>query len=495
MNRTALEAGMTIHQGAYDAYCRYLAAKPVLHPYHTVKKGILNLLRHPATVSRAQQIIGLIADNLVSITHSQSGPRPLAKYLATTLRRSTGAAPEIIFQAGRHTALYRSVLLPDYAKDQLKSQGDLRNHAVDAIILACDLPSVTALENPNWSKTRRDVVVWTKQVRAAAPTMIHGLPRVEPVPFVEFFEEDAGNGYRTIALSAFNWNRRRKAAHKIDPFGKTAAGIPCKRCPAATVFAELRKNGTACTTQIGAIAHQGLRQALLNQIGDAPAALIRWLQRTTQAGLRNRNMSSHPADRERLRLLETFVATPVADFLKPEQPATIPWVIGIRCLNLDTGGPRKVNVRRAINGNPAAQFYQSEAVVREMYVGYPMDHGKLNRRRPILFAVSQIGEVSGRHPRGWVQVDVAPDSPLRGRPLGATGELANFRQEWEAAFAELCKMEGIAKMFRLTQGCVVEKLDGTQFQLRNFDRAEPWMALNSFKDIHRIHRSPLRVMQ
>ena len=99
------DAGLVVHDDAYNAFCDYLRQKVVLHPYHTIKKGMLNLLRRPATAERAQQLIGMIADNLVTITATQRAPRPLARYLATKIRQRTGRSPEIAYRAGRHTAL------------------------------------------------------------------------------------------------------------------------------------------------------------------------------------------------------------------------------------------------------------------------------------------------------------------------------------------------------------------------------------------------------
>jgi hypothetical protein len=49
------------------------------------------------------------------------------------------------------------------------------------------------------------------------------------------------------------------------------------------------------------------------------------------------------------------------------------------------------------------------------------------------------------------------------------------------------------KLFHLTQGCVVEKMDGRRFQLRSFDTAEAWMKASSFRDIRCVYRSPLVV--
>ena len=55
---------------------------------------------------------------------------------------------------------------------------------------------------------------------------LEGLPRVEPVEFVAFFEQDLGGGYCSIDLSAFNWNRRRKAAlsSSCDGGGSRSSG-------------------------------------------------------------------------------------------------------------------------------------------------------------------------------------------------------------------------------------------------------------------------------
>jgi hypothetical protein len=66
---------------------------------------------------------------------------------------------------------------------------------------------------------------------------------------------------------------------------------------------------------------------------------------------------------------------------------------------------------------------------------------------------------------------------------------------WREEFAGLCKKEGLEMVFRLTQGCVVEKLDGTLFQLRNSSRGEPWMTeAKPFQRIRKVYRSPLAVM-
>lgn len=492
--RTALEVNMTIHDAAFEAYSDYLRKIRVLHPYHTIKKGILNLLRRPATVERAQQMVAMIADNLVTISNTQRSPRPLARYLATHLERCTGTRPRIDYRAGRHTALYRDVVLPQYDKSQAKLDEDLRNHAVDAIILGCDLPSAAALENRRWTTTSGDVIRWMNEVRAAAPETVDGLPTVQPVRFVPHFENDAGGNYCVIDLSAFNWNRERKAAHKLDPFGKTKSGIPVKRVPAMDVLVALRAGPVARDKQIKMIAHRTLRKLLTESRDDAPTALIRWLQQTTKAGLDGDSMSPHPADRERGRLLDVFVNSSPADFLAQDNPLTIPWVIGVRCLNADTGSRRKVNVGRAVNGNNAAQFYQSESMVKEIHVGYRLVDGQIDRQHPVVFAVSQIDAVSRRVGGRWETVDFPAGSPLIGRTFGTGDSVKEFRERWSAAFADLCRSEEIVKSFKITQGCVIEKLDGTRFQFRNFDSSQPWMKNAPFANIRRVFRTPFNAM-
>jgi 5-methylcytosine-specific restriction endonuclease McrA len=493
--RSALSAGMTIHPDAYDAYAAYLRKRKVLHPYQTTKKGILNLLQRRSSSRSAEQIVAMIADNLVSVTKTQQAARPLARYLATKLEVATGRRPKIAFEAGRHTALYRSVILPDYRKSDERRAGDQRNHAVDAILLACDLPSASALENPNWTKGSRDVRDWMEKVKAKSPLLYDGLPQVEPVPLIHFFEEDAGGGYADIKLEAFNWNRRRKASHKLDPFGKTASGMPVKRKPAPDVLSELLKSPTKRDKQINAIAHHSLREKLTQQRDGAPEEFVRWLQESIKTSLRSNNTPSHPADCEKRRLLEEFVTANPAEVVSRDSTVDIPWTVGIRCLNQDTGSANKV-IPRSVNGNPKAQFYQSEPVRKMVYVGYCRNGETLDRTRPIVLSTTQVDALTERKQRSWVPLDdLPPESPLHGRPLGSTDCIREFRRRWQNAFDELCTKRGIVMMYRLTQGCVIEKSDGTRFQLRSFDISKPWMQNRPFHDILRVYRSPFDAMR
>ena len=489
--RSPAAAAMTISSKAYEAYSDYVRGLRVPHVYHTVKKGLLNLLQRPGSVGQAERMLGMLANDLVRITRTQQSPRPLARYLVGKIKRHTGNTAEIVYRAGRHTALYRSAMLPDYDKYAAKDAADLRNHAVDAIVLACELPSAAALENRHWNGHIRDIQEWFDKVRAASPPQLEGLPRVEPVDFIPYFEVDLGSGYCRIDLSAFNWNRRRKATHGLDPFGVAQSGLPLKHVSASTVLAKLR-DPKHRASQIDAIAHAGLRR-LLRTGDETPAAerFIHWLQQTCSKGLAKNATSSHPADQARIRLLREFVLALTADVMA--ETVKIPWTIGVRCVN--KGAKGQLDIARIDDAGHVVQRYQSEAVVREMYVGYRADNsGTVNRTKPVLYFVDQAHRVRYAKGSKKVAVQVAEGSPLMGRPFGSRLPLREFGAEWTSALHALFKSDGIVDVFRVSQGCVIEKTDGTRFQLGNFDKGQPWMKAGAFQNIARVIRSPLRAM-
>ena len=148
--RTAFAARMSVHQDAYQAYSDYVGRLKLPHLFHTIKKGMLKLLARSGNGNEVEKELGMLANNLVTITSTQKGPPPLARFLASGLEGLTQKPCHASWTSGRHTALYHSILLPEYRKAEEKEKGDLINHAVDAIILGCDLPSATAIENPRW---------------------------------------------------------------------------------------------------------------------------------------------------------------------------------------------------------------------------------------------------------------------------------------------------------------------------------------------------------
>jgi hypothetical protein len=82
------EAALKIHELAYDAYSKYPGTefkdKPP-HLFHTIKKGVLNLLREPERTWEVERYLSLIANQFAQVVGTQRGPRPLARYLSGKL--------------------------------------------------------------------------------------------------------------------------------------------------------------------------------------------------------------------------------------------------------------------------------------------------------------------------------------------------------------------------------------------------------------------------
>jgi len=487
--RTASEARLTIHPEAYEAYEKYVAGLRVPHVLHTIKKGLLKLLARDGSTGDVERKLGMLADNLVNIAATQRGPRPLARYLAGKLEKRTGHRPEAAYVAGRHTALYRSVLLPTYEKPGEGDIDDHLNHAIDAIILGCELPSAAAIENRRWHARADDLLRWRERVRKAGPEVLNGIPKVASVSFVDHFEQDIGAGYCLIQLSAFNWNRSRKATHKLDPVGMTSDGLPIKRIPAADVLTNLTTTNRA-EGQIDAIAHRGLRQHLEGDPSNAGRRFVEWLQRTTRRGLTDGSMGNHPSDIARRQLLEDFIACSADKIVAGE--VEIPRTIGVRCLN--RGASRSFDVTRSDQSGRVFQHYLSNPSVRELFVGYRVRKGEVDRSRPVVFYVNQVFEVTESQGGRRVAVDAPAGSPLHGRPMGSSEAIREFLNRWHEAFAALCQHEGIVEKFRIAQGAVIEKTTGERFQIRNFRKSEPWMKGSPFREIRRVYRSPLQFL-
>ena len=455
-----------IHPEAYKAYAQYVegsrsvrkwvqsASGPQLmdrkltvpHVYHTVKKGLLNLWQNGIRIENHLRMIG---ENLMNIAGAQAAPRNLGRYLAARLKCKHRAL------SGRHTALYRSIVLRGYVKET----DPVHNHAVDAILLACDFPSA-----PAFDAGRCDARAWRQRVLEAAPGVSQdGLPVVEaPAERVYFFErDDLGNGYLRIDLSAFNWNWNRRSGCLTDPVGSTADGQAAKRIPAQEMLDNL-------PAVAGAILHARLRRLLESDPQNARRNFIVWLQRSVRLPEGN-----HPSDEGRRRMLQKFMACSPESILSGEEEDQIPYTIGVRCLK--EGGKAKYNVTR--EGKPGS--FAAHPQYRAIFVGYRAKTGELDRSKPILLYVDQTGAVlqGSRH---------RPVIP--GRPLGARAEL-----DFATLGRELRERFQLDKLFHLTQGCVIQKMNGTRFQLRNFDTAEAWMKASSFRDIRCVYRSPLVV--
>jgi len=171
---------------------------------------------------------------------------------------------------------------------------------------------------------------------------------------------------------------------------------------------------------------------------------------------------------------------------------SIPHVVGVRCLKHRATAARRFDVTRADRSGKVFQHYLANPSVRELYVGYRASNGRVQRSAPVVYYVNQVYEVTRKQGDDRVVVDSDPTSPLRGRPLGSGGSLREFLRAWREALAELFRRDGIVQWFRITQGNVIEKTDGTVFQLRSFKRDEPWMNGSPFRNIQHVHRSPFR---
>jgi hypothetical protein len=201
-------------------------------------------------------------------------------------------------------------------------------------------------------------------------------------------------------------------------------------------------------------------------------------------------MSRHPADRQREKVIRQFAETPVEAFLGKEATADVPGIIGVRCLKASTA--KVFDVVRCNASGKVFQHYKSDPRIRRLYVCYKAGEDGPNRAKPIIYCVNQVHRVWQRIGSRDVDLEFPADSPLHGRPLGSAEAEKAFLARWWTAFDRLCQEQGIAERFAVNQGAVVEKIDGTHLQVRNFDKNETWMAADTFCDIGRVHRSPLR---
>ena len=523
-NRTPAEAGMTVHEDAAAAYAAHVAGRPVRHPYHDVKKGLLKMLTRPGgAAADAERLVGMIASNLLSATAAQRSPRPLARYLLGRLPGPGGGRPRVEHVAARHAALFRSVALPGYDKPADKAAGRTVNHAVDAIVLGCEAPSAAAMENVDWGGAAERFRAWRERAAAAAPPAGEGgVPELlrDPAvpPAVEFFEEEDARGYRTVELAAFNWNRRRQSWMKDTVYGHTAAaeeaspypgGTPLIRKPLADLLVAFvppagkpPKPGEP-EKVAAAIAHAALRGRVLSALEAngpraAAEALLCWNQDRTRDGLRGGAETAHPSDRARRADLRRFVRTPAADFLREDDPAAVPPAVGVRIYAVGSRG--KNPLARDLPGRPAAQRMQEDGKAF-LVVGYPRDAaGAVRDDKPVRLTVSHSGAVTVNGPvfgeaakaaKAEAAAGFAPGHPLAGCPFGDPDRTRVAGADWGAAFADLCGRLGLARVIRLSQGCVVERRDGSRFQLRNFQGGKPWTATANLSGIRRVLRSPL----
>ncbi len=459
--------GLTIHPAAYDKYCKYLsdtAKKRPLHALHTEKKGLLNLMKDPERSWETDRYLSLIANSLASVTRTQRGPRPLARYLYSKLSASTKKSPKIEFRNGRHTALYAAVAYPAFDKAAEKEAGGMINHALDAVLLASTMPAPSRLEGRGINA--RMIGSWVRSVRDRAPK-----PGTEGVPVVPVhqwcvpeFENVDACGYVTIDLGAMNWNKKDTAGHKQDPFGwSEKKKMPTKRIGAQDLFEKLTKEKDAKKVkgQVDRIHHPALRKTMKNVLeAEAPgpaaaAAMKEWLRESVANSIDTSTFSNHPADQERKRELQEFAVDP---------DKAIPTVIGVK--RYDTGVRGKIDMERPdpVTGLPLHR-YQTDPSNRAAVLAYPRNkQGTCDNAKPRVAFVRQNYKLKTENK----EFKPKPTLLEIGRPWGDS----NFYiHDWARLLEHYLAECGFHSYAMLTSGCVVRYADGTESFIRNFDKA------------------------
>ncbi len=483
---------LRISDEAYQAYAQYLAEKFKTRPphlFHTIKKGILKLLTQKDRVFDAERLLALIADNLGKVVEAQRGPRPLARYLCEKLRQRYGSVPQVAFRSGRHTAVWRQAAYPDFHKAKEKAAGGTLNHALDAMLMACDLPDLTALEArnlPPWI-----ISTWVEKVRAAAPKPDqNGIPALPPATFaVPGFEKVLPGNFVETDLARLNWNRKHSRVQRQDAYGWCGLeNVPAKRVAAAGLAADLRaadKKKTPLEKQnevrkeVEVVVHPRLRQVLEKaNTGDRPgettaAALTSWLRQAIKGSLKNALFSSHPADQARAKALRDFAAG---------KSEAIPVVIGVRIrypwlkANLDL---HRVDRRTG----RIVHRYVADPANQALIVAYAGSNGLVRRDRPLTLELRQSGAVVP----GVKALGQVPPEPLQGRALG---QPAPDPARWWAALHDYLGGAGVAEYAVVSQGCVLQYEDGSEKYIRNFS-SNYGFKKSLLKGIVGVRRSPL----
>jgi hypothetical protein len=496
--RTPAEAGKSIHPDAYQAYCNYVATKKVKgfslrHPYHDTKKGLLNRMQPGRRALEAEEALAMILADFAHVEKTQRACRPLGRWLAEKIESFSKRPCALRAQSGRLTALYRSIMLPGYAKDHQ----DPYNHAIDAAVLACKLPAVGTLAGGRWVSIQQ-THGWFERVLLAAPALTDGRPFAQlPKSFrpLEGFERLLPGGYLDLELSSFNWNRKHQGICGLDPAGPhLAGGRDTRSIAASTIY--LGKAGTGGFKGLKALIEaqdlagadgliekfclQGLRDYCRADLLHADVRFLEYLRRS----IHTEGMGDHPADVIRAARESAF-ARGETDEIPPF--VTVRWSV--------SGGGFSVT-RVDAQGQTIGRF-QASPGLRWMLVGYRAKKGatdgieEIDESKPKLFGINQIYQVKDKH----LAKDVPAESLLRiGRPLGSAEPEEDFLRRWWAAWKHYCQDHGIARYVRLTQGCVIQRRDGTQFYVRNFDLSKEGLQCKSLTGIVHVWRTPLQAI-
>lgn len=465
-------AGLRIHDEAYQAYSSYIRTKYRTKPPHlfqTIKKGILNLMRQPDRVWEAEKYLGLLAKHFSDISQTQRGPRPLARFLCEKLRIRQGNVPDVAFHSGRHTEVWRRAAYPDFDKASEKSEGGLLNHALDALLMACDLPSVAALEAKHLRS--RDLNEWKNMVKMRAPKAGEdGIPLLpKPVAVVPGFETLLSGNFVSTDLVLFNWNRKNTGIHQQDPFGwSDFHGNPVKRVKAAELASDLKKlkQKEAVEKVLDRIIHPNLKSYLRDALDDdkpgekAAEALREWLSKSLLNSLSKSKFSHHPGDKARQMDLQGFAQ---------DDTSNIPAVIGVTMEFPEVRGKVYLQRRDPQTGG-VLHRYMTNPSNAALLLAYARDKkGKTNRKTPLILKVRQNGALEVKSGKRYFLP--IPEGVLQGRMFGDKnnrGGVAGRNKEWESTLREYLTSCDLAEYTLVHQGCVLKYEEGTEWFVRNF---------------------------
>jgi len=485
-DRSISDLSLAIHPDAYKAYSDYLKKKfstRPMHFFHSIKKGVLNLMQDVNRLWEAERYLSLIARQFAQIVQSQRGPRPFARYLSTKLAVKQGEAPEIRFRNGRHTALYRRVAYPDFQKQAEKKEGNVLNHALDAILLASELPDLYPVESlnlPLWQLKN-----WVAKVRSRAPKAgDEGIPVCPGGPqYVDGFETVHLGGYVEVELRSMLWNQKDSMTHKQDPYGfSEKTGMPTKRTSAVDLHAELKKekNLSKVKSRIALIHHPALRNALQESLSsDTPGpsaaeALKAWLRISVRNSLAHSRFSNHPGDQARRSELEKFAT---------QEDCPIPTVIGAKMSSMGVRG--KIDLRRLDRQTGGiGHRYMTQPPNKGVIVAYPKrEDGKPDLTRPCLVYHKQDLSVSSENMRIFKPLPpILSDGVILGKKIVDKGD----RRRALEKYLSDC---GFHSYIYLTPGCTIRYKDGTEWFVRNFDTDEDFKK-GRLKEIIGTRRTP-----
>jgi len=483
--RPASEIALTIHPDAYNAYDHYLRSKfkkRPMHFFHTIKKGILNLMKDPDRLWEAERYLSLITKQFSQIVQTQRSPRPFARYLSSKIGTLQGKTPEIRFRNGRHTALYRNVAYPEFDKYREKAEGNAINHALDAMLLASELPDLYPVESLNIPLS--SLKAWSASVKRKAPKpSADGIPSIQNLnDFVDGFEVVHGDGYVDVALRTMVWNQRDTMTHKQDPYGWSAKDKrPTKRTSALDLYTELKKEKAGkVKNKVELIHHPSLRKAVSDAVtpenpgGTAAEALKLWLCNSVRNTLKTSHFSNHPGDRARKEALEKFASN---------ENETIPAVIGVKMFDLGVQG--KIDLERLDRqtGN-VGHRYMTQPPNRGVIVAYPKaSDGHPDMARPCCLYLRQNGAVI---PEGLAIFKPLPDKLSKGRIFGShNNEVSTLFRDVE----DYLKDCGFFGYILLTPGCVAHYADGHSWFVRNFDQSKDFKKFR-LRNIVAIRKTP-----